>query len=317
MKHKKNKTKGIAVAEPEELKEAPHSFVIKRGKIGKLGRALMLDMRKVLEPYTASNLKIRKNNVVKDFVAVASIFHVTHLLCFTRTSKAMYLRFCKLPRGPTLVFKISKYSLSRDVISSLRKPVVLSKFHLNPPVLVMNGLADENDLKCKLMRTMFQNLFPSIDINTVKVSQLKRVVLINYRPDDGLLEFRHYAISLKPVGISKPIKKLVCGKKLPNLGKLLSVEDLFNRDLGLSESEGEGLDEVETERHVKLTENTNKRGNLANEKSAIRLTEVGPRMTLRLIKIEEGLMTGKILFKQSLKSDDNVESTDGQSNQDE
>ncbi|XP_053200923.1 suppressor of SWI4 1 homolog isoform X2 [Panonychus citri] len=262
----------------------------------------MLDLRKVLEPFTAANLKVRKKNVVKDFVAVASIFHVTHLLIFTRTKKAMYLRFARLPRGPTLVFKISSFALVKDVVSSLRKPVIQPKAHMNPPIIVMNGLADESDLKCKLMRSMFQNLFPSIDINTVRVGQLKRVVLINYNKEENSLEFRHYSVSLKPVGISKPVKKLVCGKKLPNLGKLLSVEDFFNRDLGLSESEGEGLDEVETDRHIKLTESSIKPGNLVNEKSAIRLTEIGPRITLKLIKIEEGLMSGKVLFKQSNKS---------------
>lgn len=36
-------------------------------------------------------------------------------------------------------------------------------------------------------------------------------------------------------------------------------------------------------------------GNTAQKKSALRLTEFGPRMTLRLVKIEEGLCEGPVL----------------------
>lgn len=231
----------------------------------------MMDIRKVMEPNTAANLKVKKNNVIKDFVAVASIFNVTHLIVLTRTSKSMYIKYCRVPHGPTLVFKVEKYSLARDVISSLRKPVVMSNLHIFPPLLVMNGFDQtETDLKSKMITTMFQGLFPPIDVKTVKLTSLKRVVLINLDKKTGLLEYRHYAVRLKPVGISKPIKKLVCGKRLPNLGSLASVEDIFEKNIAMSESEGEGLDEVEEVRHVKLSQTVPSRGNILNEKSAIR-----------------------------------------------
>ena len=38
------------------------------------------------------------------------------------------------------------------------------------------------------------------------------------------------------------------------------------------------------------------RVNHASTKSAVKLQEIGPRMTLELIKIEEGLCTGQVLF---------------------
>jgi len=71
---------------------------------------------------------------------------------------------------------------------------------------------------------------------------------------------------------------------------------MFHQDLSCTESEGEGLDEVEEERHVTLPQQISARGNLVNEKSAIRLTELGPRMTLELMKIQEGLMSGEVLY---------------------
>jgi ribosome biogenesis protein SSF1/2 len=38
------------------------------------------------------------------------------------------------------------------------------------------------------------------------------------------------------------------------------------------------------------------RVNRASTKSAVKLQEIGPRMTLELIKIEEGLCSGGVIF---------------------
>ena len=43
----------------DERTKAPHSFVIHRGKTGKYVQDLTNDVRKVMEPYTATNLKVR------------------------------------------------------------------------------------------------------------------------------------------------------------------------------------------------------------------------------------------------------------------
>jgi ribosome biogenesis protein SSF1/2 len=43
--------------EPEDVKRAPHSFIIYRGKVGRYIKELMRDLRHLMEPFTASNLK--------------------------------------------------------------------------------------------------------------------------------------------------------------------------------------------------------------------------------------------------------------------
>ena len=42
----------------DERAKAPHSFVIHRGKTGKYVQDLSSDIRKVMEPYTATSLKV-------------------------------------------------------------------------------------------------------------------------------------------------------------------------------------------------------------------------------------------------------------------
>ena len=109
---------------------------------------------------------MRKNNVLKDFVTVAGPLHVTHFIIFTKTDKGCYMRITRLPRGPTLTFKIANYSLCCDVISSLKRHNMEAKQFQHHPLLVMNNFSGEG-LHLKLMTTMFQNLFQSINVNKV------------------------------------------------------------------------------------------------------------------------------------------------------
>ena len=59
-------------------------------------------------------------------------------------------------------------------------------------------------------------------------------------------------------------------------------------------SESEGDDEAAT---VTLANDLG-RVNKASTKSAVKLQEIGPRMTLQLIKIEEGLCSGGVIFSE-------------------
>ena len=42
----------------DKYQGAPHTFVINRGRVGKTVRELMMDIRRVMEPFTASKLKV-------------------------------------------------------------------------------------------------------------------------------------------------------------------------------------------------------------------------------------------------------------------
>ncbi len=55
---KKAKSGSIGVSVNHEYKKAPHTFVFNRGHVGKTVNDLLRDMRRVLEPYTASKLKV-------------------------------------------------------------------------------------------------------------------------------------------------------------------------------------------------------------------------------------------------------------------
>ncbi|XP_072755847.1 protein Peter pan [Anoplolepis gracilipes] len=285
------RNKQINVGEKEELVKAPHSFVFHRGLPGEHIVELTKDFRRVMEPFTASSLKIRKKNTIKDFVSIAGIFHISHMCIFTKTELGMYLKLCKLPRGPTLTFKVHSFSLARDVISTLKKQMVYEEAYKNAPLVILNNFSGEG-MQLKLVATTFQNMFPTINLTTVNLSTIRRCICLNYNKTSKTIDFRHYAIKVVPTGLSRGVKKLVQAK-IPNLSKCENISDFLTKPT-MSESEAED-DEIS---HVTLPQKLSSRGNHANSKSAIRLYELGPRITLQLIKVEIGLLDGEVLFHE-------------------
>ena len=190
-----------------------------------------------------------------------------------------------------LFYRINEYIMGRDVRSALKRQVTYDKQFLNAPLLIMNGFSGDSR-ELQLTSSMFQNMFPSINVAKVKLNTIKRCVLLNRDEETGDIEFRHYTIKVVPVGLSKGIKKIVTGK-IPNLARYEDMSEFLNSKGGqTSESEGE---DDETSR-VTLPQAVSSRGNLPQEQSAIRLIELGPRINMKLIKIEEGLFDGEVMY---------------------
>ncbi|XP_066253597.1 protein Peter pan [Euwallacea similis] len=276
--------------EQEQVTNAPHSFVIHKGLPGGHTLELTKDFRRVMEPFTATSLKERKKNSLKDFVSVAGPLHVSHLVLFSRTELGMYLKIMRLPRGPTLTFKIHNFSLARDVVSSLKRQMVVEEAFKHSPLIVLNSFSGEG-LHMKLMASMFQNMFPTINLTNIDLNTVRRCVLLNYNPTTKLIEFRHYNIKVAPTGLSKGVKKMVQGK-VPNLARCQDISEFFSKTAAMSESEAED----DAANHVTINQKIISRGNMESGKSAIKLTELGPRLTLQLFKIEDGLLDGEVLY---------------------
>lgn len=154
--------------------------------------------------------------------------------------------------------------------------------------------------------------------------------------DSYILNFRHYAITTKVTGVSKAVKRLNAAEKLmnsksrkgklPNLSKLQDIADYM---VGGENGDGYTTDgtsgsEVDTDAEVEVIESagrkkvaTRARGQQAAaeeeddsddekdahshdkvERRAVKLVELGPRMKLRLTKVEEGMCAGKVMWHE-------------------
>nr|XP_033501743.1 suppressor of SWI4 1 homolog [Epinephelus lanceolatus] len=287
---KKARVTANHVAE-ETYGSIPHSFVFHRGQVGKNVGQLIVDMRRVMEPFTAESLKVRKKNVLKDFVAIAGPLGVTHFMIFSKTPSSINMRLARLPKGPTLHFRVLKYSLVKDVVSSLKKHRMHEQQFTHHPLLILNNFGSDG-MHIKLMATMFQNMFPSINVHKVSLNNIKRCVLLNYNPETQEIEFRHYSLKVVPVGMSRGVKKLM-QEKFPNMSKFEDISELMMKGANLSESEAEQDGEHNI---TELPQVYSGRGNMASQQSAVRLTEIGPRITLQLMKIQEGMGEGNVIY---------------------
>merc|ERR1719334_1699396 len=160
--------------------------------------------------------------------------------------------------------------------------------------------SSQEDRSLQLVESMFQNMFPSINPTKVNVNSIRRCVLLNYDKETKTIDFRHYTIKVVPMGLNRGVKKIVTSR-VPNLGRCQDMADFLAKGgAGLSESEGE---EDEASR-VTLPQGIAARGAVQGQQSSVRLVELGPRMKLSLIKIEEGLLDGEVLHHEFVEKTD-------------
>uniref|UniRef100_A0A8U7P6D8 Uncharacterized protein n=1 Tax=Corvus moneduloides TaxID=1196302 RepID=A0A8U7P6D8_CORMO len=254
-------------------------------------RSLVRDLRRVLEPDTARNLQVRRSNSLRDLVAVAGPLGVSQFLVLSKSQTGINLKIFRLPGGPTLTFKVLQYSLVRDVVSALRRHRMHEQQFRHPPLLVLGNFGTPQ-IHVKLTAGMFQGMFPALNVHRVNLNSIRRCVLVSYDADSQLLEFRHYSIKVVPVGLSRGLRKLL-QEKFPDLSRADDVSELLTGGVALSESEAEPDG---TQNVLELPQNCAGRGNAVTQQSAVRLTEIGPRLTLQLVKVEEGLGQGNVLY---------------------
>ncbi|KNG84657.1 ribosome biogenesis protein Ssf2 [Aspergillus nomiae NRRL 13137] len=200
-----------------------------------------------------------------------------------------------------------------------------------------------------LTTTIFQSLFPPINPQATPLSSIRRVMLLNrelrsdgQEDDSYVLNLRHYAITTRKTGVSKRIRRLdpkevrnreKRGVAVPNLGKLEDAADyLLDPSAGGYTSASET--ELDTDNEVEIAESTTKKvlnkrelqrmkaGEKEKaekklkaapevEKRAVKLVELGPRLKLRLIKVEEGLCEGKVMWHDYIhKSEEDMKKLD-------
>lgn len=312
----------------------PRSLVVRRGKVESEVVELVSDLRKLMSPHTALNFKEdTKNSKLNKSLShyakeLTGSLGITHILSLSQNQSKLAMRLARTPIGPTLTFKIQQFSLAKHVRQVQRRPVDInsasSKITTHPPIVVTNNFGDATAAPhVKLMRITFQNMFPAINVATVKLSDCRRVVLFNFirRGDDSSkntagqseedeeVEIRHYAIKATPVGVNRKIRRIIQAK-IPNLSKLEDISDYITGTTasgapaaaatGGAMSDSEAEDETS---HVVLPQKYAGRGNAKSQKSALKLVELGPRLRLKLSKVERGLASGDVMYHAYVEKD--------------
>jgi len=205
---------------------------------------------------------------------------------FSSTDVGSYLKIGTVPHGPTLTFRILEYSLCKDVKALQTNPFSPSFEFMTDPIIVLSGFSnDEEDRKYHLTKTCLKEAFPSVNVNSTKIDNCKRVVLFKFDKETERIHFRHYLVTTKTHGVSQKVKTLFKGKNLEELAKFNDISQY------ILESDKEDKGEIEEiDNTISLDQDNN------TMQKVIRLVELGPRMDLLLIKIEEKLCSGVVWY---------------------
>ncbi|KAH9599021.1 Brix domain [Trypanosoma melophagium] len=284
----KSKAMPGTVDTTEADKATPKSIIIYRGEVGNSVRALMHDWRAVFLPWSSKNLH-GKNRSLKDFLAIASTFSVSHLQLFTAPSHGTSLRIMRFSNGPTLSFRVLSFTLRHEIAAKQRRAVSMSQSVWEvAPIVVLNNFTHPDALQrpeVPLLEATFKGMFPTLNIQLVKNTDIQRVCLFHYDHVEQLVEVRHYFINAKAVGVSKTVKKLLERRCPTKLGTLESIDDVLDREDLWSDTDGEGEE-------VPLVQPFRQH----REQCRIKLQEIGPRLTLQLVKVTNGFASGEVLY---------------------
>ena len=183
-----------------------------------------------------------------------------------------------------------------------------------------------------LTTTIFQSMFPPISPQNTPLASIRRIMLLN-RETTGegtyTLNLRHYAITTRRTGVSKRVRRLdpaeqrqreKKGHAMPDLGRLEDVADyLLDPAAGGYTSASET--ELDTDAEVEVletgprkvmtrkemlrreagTDKVRMRSGRSVEKRAVKLVELGPRMKMRMVKLEEGVCEGRVMWHEFVR----------------
>ena len=117
--------------------------MIRGGRVGKSVTTLVRDVRRIMEPNTATRLQEREKNKLRDYLTMAGPLGVSHMLIFNHSDAGINMRVLRCPRGPTVTFRVNKYSLVSDIMHSSRRPIAPGTEFTTPPLLVLNNFSGE------------------------------------------------------------------------------------------------------------------------------------------------------------------------------
>lgn len=111
----------------------------------------------------------------------------------------------------------------KDILSNGGQPF---SFSFREPLIVLNNFAENNQVR-QIGRSI-QELFPNINLDRIKINNVKRVMSFTYQPNRKCIYFRHYKIIVREGGVSNSFKELAKNSQ-KDMSKFKSFSDFLNK----------------------------------------------------------------------------------------
>lgn len=140
---------------------------------------------------------------IKSYLKAAKYYHVNHLVTLQHSKDKEFIRFIKVGGGE-MTFRIINYCRMRDVLKNGVQPF---SYSFKQSLLVLNGFGENQQVK--MIGKGLQEVFPSLNLESAKTENIKRVMSFSYRPKKKFIFFRQYKIVQHEGGVSNSFQKLM------------------------------------------------------------------------------------------------------------
>jgi ribosome biogenesis protein SSF1/2 len=150
-----------------------------------------------------------------------------------------------------------------DVHRAIADSALVNKVTRTEPFLVLEGFtkSDEDET----IVSMFQGLFPELNLGQCDLTLMKRVIIVS-KSEDDVISLRHYRIQKRDLQLTPALKAIVDGR-IPDLSEYESIDDYV-------------LEGLQTRRKD------------TKPKCAVHLQEIGPRLDFTFTQVETGVFGG-------------------------
>ncbi|MES1902774.1 MAG: hypothetical protein MHPSP_001894, partial [Paramarteilia canceri] len=271
----------------------PNPCILMRGKYSESLKVLKNDIKNVFQPLTLIKSESFSQLSFKKIAESLSVVKATHLMVLSDGLDCPILRVARSPAGPTITFRIKNHAVSQDVRFMKPDASLEAKhfFTTSHPFLITSNFNSELG-HLKIASVLLQNMFPIFDIEESELKLFKRCAIFNYNEETQDIDFRHYLKKYFSSIIKTPLSSNDSISKLSGSGliKMTDISDISDFVLKSSEN---------NDKNENLLSNNST--STFESKYSLRLKEIGPRMKMEIMKIEEDFFDGKVLYHNEIK----------------
>lgn len=273
---RKKKTRTHVPMTEEEIDAVPKSMVIRRTRLDKEIRLVEDALRTMMAPFTAVKLRESLKAKMKEILATAGNFGARNLILLYQREEKVHLKCGVSPQGPTFTFRLRSFHLASDLVAQLGVKSI-GCAGLGAAFPVVHGFERHRSPRAgELTARLLRGLFPP-DTHFVH-HRPRRLVVFFYDGARDVVEVRNYKLSQEMTGVSAAVRRILATADFDFAQVDDAGEVLFDEDQAIGE-----------------------------RKRRLGLDEIAPRLVLQLVKIEEGLLGGEVLFHALVrKSDEEV-----------
>nr|UXY87460.1 Brix-domain-containing protein [Cryptomonas sp.] len=213
---------------------------------------LVIEFNSFIYLYSVNGLPNPMEEIILKFPSISCKLGFSHVIIFSEKKSRQFIQISGIPRGPSVTFYIVKFAIRREISLKCFKNDVQSM-----PLLLFNDFSYKKE-KLLIIYGLIRQLFPNTNINRNFLKKISKSVLFELDPKLNKVEVRVYQIQ--------------------------GIMPIIPRHLRKYKKNYYSKSDKNYEYEVEKT-NTELCTSKSRYLSLVRMVEIGPRITMKVINI--------------------------------